>query len=412
MKLKIHYAWIVLIVTFLGLLAVQGIRLSFGAFILPWQNEFSADRGSISLISSISFIVYGASLPVFGKLVDRFGVRNVFAASALITGMSMVAACFAASTWQLAIIYGLIASVGFGGASGVVASVAITNWFAEKRGFALGILEAGFGAGQMIVVPASLFLIQFFGWKSTVVYMGILLVAIIFPILVLFLRSKPEDKGIAAYGGKEADHSGNSDISRAAPLNMMQIMRMREFWFLMIPYFICGFTTTGLMDTHLIPFCQGMGFSDQITGIAVSLLAAFNIVGCLLSGKLADRFSCTKMLGILYGVRALAMIILILTFHPSWLLFFSILFGLVDFATVAPTTLVATSYFERYSVGLMLGYLTLSHQVGSALGSYVPGLIFSFTGSYLIPFYCAVVLLVAASILNFLLPEYRRINQA
>ncbi|MDA4896150.1 MFS transporter, partial [Streptomyces sp. MS2A] len=88
MKRKIHYAWIIVFVTFLTLLAVQGVRLSFGAFIQPWEEEFSMDRGTISLISMLSFIVYGVSQPVIGRLVDRFGPRIILSLSTLLVGLS------------------------------------------------------------------------------------------------------------------------------------------------------------------------------------------------------------------------------------------------------------------------------------------------------------------------------------
>ncbi|MCI4170856.1 MFS transporter, partial [Bacillus spizizenii] len=70
---RLHYSWIIVSVTVLILLAVQGVRLAFGAFVEPWERQFSMDRGTISLISTRSFIVYGRSQPVIGRLVDKWG---------------------------------------------------------------------------------------------------------------------------------------------------------------------------------------------------------------------------------------------------------------------------------------------------------------------------------------------------
>lgn len=81
---------------------------------------------------------------------------------------------------------------------------------------------------------------------------------------------------------------------------------------------------------------------------------------------------------------------------------FAISFGIVDFATVAPTQMLATQYFKNHSVGLILGWLFLSHQIGSALGAYLPGLWFNQSGSYTLSFYFAIILLVIASVLNLL----------
>ncbi|MFP7233057.1 MFS transporter [Bacillus subtilis] len=400
---RLHYAWIIVSVTFLILLAVQGVRLSFGAFVEPWERQFSMDRGTISLISTMSFVVYGISQPVIGRLVDKWGARAVLSWSALLTGVSICLTCFVTSPWQLFLLYGLGVSLGVGGASNVAASVLVVNWFSKKRGLAFGIMEAGFGAGQMLLVPGSLMLIHWFSWKLTVVVLGLLLMVIVFPAALLMLRNNPSEKNAEPIGGLAAPEKETA--SKTAPLSVTGMFRMRPFWFLVLPFLICGFTTVGLMDTHLIPFSHDHGFSTTVTSAAVSLLAGFNIAGILLSGIVADRWSSRKILCLLYAVRALSIVILIYSHESYLLLAFAILFGLVDFATVAPTQMLATQYFQNYSIGLMIGWLSLAHQIGSALGAYVPGVIYTITGEYTLAFYLSIGMLVLASVMNVMLRE-------
>ncbi|PJZ01657.1 MFS transporter [Bacillus vallismortis] len=400
---RLHYAWIIVSVTFLILLAVQGVRLSFGAFVEPWERQFSMDRGTISLISTISFIVYGISQPVIGRLVDKWGARAVLSWSALLTGISIFLTCFVTSPWQLFLLYGLGVSLGVGGASNVAASVLVVNWFSKKRGLAFGIMEAGFGAGQMLLVPGSLMLIHWFSWKLTVMVLGLLLIVIVFPAALLMLRNNPSEKNAEPIGGVAAAEKETAPNTTA--LSLTGMFRMRQFWFLILPFLICGFTTVGLMDTHLIPFSHDHGFSTTVTSAAVSLLAGFNIAGILLSGMVADRWSSRKILCFLYAVRALSIVILIYSHEPYLLLGFAILFGLVDFATVAPTQMLATQYFQNYSIGLMIGWLSLAHQIGSALGAYIPGVIYTVTGEYTMAFYLSIGMLVLASVMNVMLRE-------
>ncbi|MCY7894826.1 MFS transporter [Bacillus vallismortis] len=400
---RLHYAWIIVSVTFLILLAVQGVRLSFGAFVEPWERQFSMDRGTISLISTISFIVYGISQPVIGRLVDKWGARAVLSWSALLTGISIFLTCFVSSPWQLFLLYGLGVSLGVGGASNVAASMLVVNWFSKKRGLAFGIMEAGFGAGQMLLVPGSLMLIHWFSWKLTVVVLGLLLIVIVFPAALLMLRNNPSEKNAEPIGGLTAAEKETAPNTTA--LSVTGMFRMRQFWFLILPFLICGFTTVGLMDTHLIPFSHDHGFSTTVTSAAVSLLAGFNIAGILLSGMVADRWSSRKILCFLYAVRALSIVILIYSHEPYLLLGFAILFGLVDFATVAPTQMLATQYFQNYSIGLMIGWLSLAHQIGSALGAYIPGVIYTVTGEYTMAFYLSIGMLVLASVMNVMLRE-------
>ncbi|MDA1477877.1 MFS transporter [Bacillus changyiensis] len=408
MKQKLHYAWLIVFVTFLTLLAVQGVRLSFGAFIKPWEEDFSLDRGTISLISMLSFIVYGVSQPVIGRLVDRVGPRIVLSLSTLLVGLSIFFTNFVTSPWQLFILYGIIVSLGVGGASNIASTIIVTNWFNEKRGLALGIMEAGFGAGQMLLVPGSLILIDWFNWKVTVCVLGIFLTLIIFPIAGLFLRNNPTEKNMQPVGGFHQSGSTHKTTDQSNNISYKSAFINKRFWLLILPFFICGFTTTGLMDTHLIPFSHDHGFSTSTTSVAVSLLAGFNIIGILISGLVADRFSNRKLLCFLYAMRAVSLIILLLSHEPLLLLGFAVLFGLVDFATVTPTQMLAAQYFRQYSVGFILGWLFFSHQIGSALGAYLPGVWYSQSGSYNLSFTISIILLICASMLNILLPELNK----
>ncbi|MBU8756427.1 MFS transporter [Priestia megaterium] len=413
MKRTFHYAWIIVFVTFLTFLAVQGVRLSFGAFVEPWETDFSMDRGTISLISTLSFITYGLSQPLVGRLVDKLGARLILSFSTFLVGISIFLTSFVTSPWQLFFLYGIMVSLGVGGASNVAATVVVTNWFNEKRGLAFGIMEAGFGAGQMLLVPGSLMLIHWLNWKMTVVILGAFLVLIVFPIVLLFLRNHPNEKGLVPIGG-EIVEEGKGTVEKKAlntTSSIWNVFLKREFWFLILPFAICGFTTTGLMDTHLIPFSHDHGFSTSVTSAAVSILAGFNIIGILLSGIVADHWSSRKMLFFLYGMRAISICILLYSHNSALLLIFAVLFGLVDFATVAPTQLLATQYFKEYSIGFILGWLFLSHQIGSALGAYLPGLFYNETGSYNISFYLSIMILAGAAILNLLLPEPHKVLQ-
>ncbi|MCC9265424.1 MFS transporter [Bacillus velezensis] len=409
MRIKYHYAWIIVFVTFFTFLAVQGARLSFGAFVEPWEKDFSMNRGTISLISTLSFIIYGISQPIIGRLVDKLGPRMILSVSTFLVGISFVLTSFVNHPWQLFILYGIVISVGVGGASNVAATVVVTNWFNEKRGLAFGIMEAGFGAGQMLLVPGSLILIQWFNWKLTVVILGLLLMVIVFPVILLFLRNHPSEMGLSPKGGfMKAEAESEQHTAR---FSVWAVFCKKQFWFLILPFAICGFTTTGLMDTHLIPFSHDHGFSTSVTSAAVSVLAGFNILGIIISGIAADRWSSKKMLILLYAIRALSICILLYSHHPVILLIFATLFGLVDFATVAPTQMLATQYFKQYSVGFILGWLFLSHQIGSALGAYVPGFLYSEMSNYDLSFYFSIIILLGAAIFTFLLPETVKIKK-
>lgn len=417
---EIHYAWIILIITFLSLLFVQGIRLSFGAFIEPWESTFNTTRSVVTSISLVSYLVFAIFQPLMGKLIDKYGVKNIFLISLLIVALSVILTAFATELWQIMILYGLIGSVGFGGVSNVVGSVAITKWFSKKRGFALGIMSAGTAAGQLVLVPISLFLIQLIGWKYTLLVLGANILIIIAPVVYLFFISSPIERGIKSFGSNNSlvveETTKNSAQSLENQRPLASYMMSRPFLFLMFPFFVCGFTTSGLIDTHLIPFTQYCGLSATTAGVAVSILAFFNLSFTIISGFFSDRWDCRKMLGFMYLIRALTIVLLIIIVNDVGLLvfflsqshlliIFAISFGIVDFATVAPTIKLISVYFSHLSVGFIIGIIFFSHQVGAAFGSFIPGLLFDLTNGYESSFICSIILLIIASFMSFLLPK-------
>jgi sugar phosphate permease len=398
-----HYAWTVLGLCFLAILCAQGVRLSFGAFVRPWQEAFGASRGDVTLIGSLSFLVYGGSQPFVGRVVDRFGIRRTLVVASLLVAVGVAASAAARGVAWLAFTYGVVASLGFGGASGVAASVAVTYWFSVRRGVAFALVEAGFGVGQLLLVPLALALVAGIGWRETMVAAAVLLAVVVAPVLARWLRDRPEDLGLEPIGGPALVESAPGGGGSGAAL-----VRSRGFWGLGAAFFVCGLTTTGFVDTHLIPLAQDRGIDRATTGVAVALLAAANVSGILASGPLADRVDNRLLLAGLYGTRGVSFVALYALAGPQALIGFAVLFGLVDFSVVAPTQFLAARYVEPRTVGLAFGCLNGIHQLGSALGAWIPGLVFDATGSYGGVMVTAAVVLAAASLACVALPRPRR----
>ncbi|MET9294655.1 MFS transporter [Streptomyces sp. NPDC003077] len=375
---RVHPAWGMLVLVLLGLLTAQGTRIAFGAFIPAWEDDLEVGRGTISLVGTASFLIYGLTQPLVGQLSARYGARAVLSSGVVIAGLGLAASSQATNVGALAALYGLLASLGFSAASGVTAGLVVSQWFTARRGVAFSFVESGFGAGQFVFVPLSLMLIDAYGWSTTLAVEGALLMLVVGPLIAVLLRSRPADKGLEPYGGPAPESSEEQKKGGTG----REVLRSRVLWALLTPYFVCGVTTTGLIDTHLVPLAHDHGNSTALTGTTVSLLAAANIAGILASGPLSDRYNCARILAVLYAARSLTLVFLAVAPYDGWLVAFGLLFGLVDFATVTPTHIIATRHFPPAALGLVFGLLSMGHQVGSAVGSYVPGLLHDLTGSY------------------------------
>ena len=159
----IFYGWIVLTIAFITLVLGYGIRNSFSVFYPTIVKEFGWGRGNTALMFSITFIVYGVVSPLAGGLVDRFGPRLILPIGAFIMGVGIALCSIASTQWHFYLFYGVImVAVGLSLVGWTPLSAVISNWFVKKRGFAFGILAAGFG-GSLVFALVAQFLISVFG---------------------------------------------------------------------------------------------------------------------------------------------------------------------------------------------------------------------------------------------------------
>jgi len=406
----ISYAWLIVFVLFMGLIATFGMRASFGAYVTPWEAEFSVTRSVVTSISLLSFVFFGVGQPIAGKLNDRFGKNVVSLVSLALIVVSLFLTSRATAIWQIFLLFGVGFSLGAAGCSNSIAGAIITNWFKEKRGFALGLATAGMAVGQLVMVPANLFIVEQMGWRTALSVLSIIILVVVGPLFIFFLRSRPEEKGMRAYGA-ESEDGGQDGVAPAnveKSLPILSMFKVKAFWLLAIPFFICGFTDVGLINTHLIPMVQEKGFPVASVAAAFSLIAITNMAGAIVSGHLADHYSRKGQLAFIYGIRAIVFIFLFTIQEPWLMMVFAVGYGAVEMASIAPTHSLIVQFFEGYSTGTVLGVISVSHQLGGAAGSWIPGLMYDLSGSYDSTFYLAIVILLAVAGMVLLVPETKQ----
>jgi predicted MFS family arabinose efflux permease len=138
---------------------------------------------------------------------------------------------------------------------------------------------------------------------------------------------------------------------------------------------------------------------------AFGVLSLVNMVFTTLSGAASDRLGYTRLLGWIYAGRAATLVFLVFARDPASLFVFAVAYGVVDFSTVAPTTALSTVLFGRRSAGTVFGLVALSHQLGSALGSYAGGVVHDLTGNYTAFFLAGAALSGAAAFMSWAISE-------
>ncbi len=403
---RIHFAWVVLGAVMLVMLAASGLRSVFGVFIKPLETEFRWDRASLSGAAALSLFLLGAVGPFAGRLADRWGPRRVLALSLLVLGIGTILSSFVRSLWHVYVASGILMAVGAGGAGLAVAASVAARWFETHRGLVIGLLGGAISAGQLIVVPLAMGITVSYGWRQGYFWLGLGLFALILPLSIWLVRNDPGEKGLKPYGAGHAVPSrGMSSLPSETRISVTEAAQIPAFWLLVATFFVCGYTSSGLVLTHLIPHSMEHGFSEMAAAQALGVMGAMNIVGTIASGWICDRFGRKGPLAFYYFFRGLSLLFLLYVWNVPSLQLFAAIFGLNYISTIPPTTTLTANIFGRNSVGELSGWIFFSHQVGAALGAAIGGWVFDWTGSYAWAFVSAAVLAVIAAGLSLLIRE-------
>ena len=384
----IHYAWVVVALTFMVLLVAAGVRNAASVLIKPLELEFGWTRSQISLAISVSLLTFGLGGPLGGTLIERWGTRRV-----MLTGLALIALGLAPLTlirelWQLHLFWGIFAGIGTGMVATVLGATVASRWFKTRRGLVLGLFSAASSAGQLIFLPVLLQLSSTVGWRTAIWTILAAVVALVLPIAI-WMRNRPQDVGLRAVGELSDDPDPQTGLQKVA---MLQVVRTPDFWLLASSFFICGYTSNGMIGTHLLPHALEHGFTETVAAGALALMGVMNMVGSLSSGWLTDRYDSRKLLACYYGFRALSLGALPWVNTRPMLLVFAVFYGLDWIATVPPTVALTSKIYGKAAVGPVFGWIFCAHMFGAALAAYVGGALYDALQSYNIAFWSSAAL--------------------
>jgi MFS family permease len=267
-------------------------------------------------------------------------------------------------------------------------------------------------AGQLVFLPLAAKLELVYGWRWCFEGMGLILIALILTVTLFLFRNDPAEVGLRPFGAHRADAMAGGQIDAGRQTSLAEAVRHRGFWLLAASFFVCGYTSTGLIGVHLIPHAVDHGFPKMVASGAMGLMGAMNVVGTTASGYICDRYGKRGPLALYYFLRGLSLFFLLGVSNVAELNLFAIVFGLNYISTVPATSTLTADLFGRRSVGMLFGWIFLSHQVGAALASYIGGLVYDLTGTYNLAFLSAGCLGLLAAGLVLLIPEPPRLRRA
>ncbi len=392
-KRGLHYGWVVIFMGLLTTIAAHGFgRMAYTIILPAMKDGLSFDYTQLGLLGTGNFIGYLTMAIVGGFLAARFGTRIVITLSLILMGITMMLTGLAQS-FGFAFTMRLLTGLG-NGAAYVPAMALGSAWFAmERRGFATGIVSAGIGMGTLIsglVVPPILGSFGPNGWRYSWYILGGA-VLVISGIVFLFIRSRPEEKGLDPIGALRRE-SGPEPAPRggkASSLDWTSVYKLPSVWYLGVVYFFYGLSYIIYMVFFAAYLVKEMGLSQSWAGALWATVGGLSVFCGVIWGGISDRLGRSKGAALAYLVLGASYIIYALVRVKFGFYLSAFLFGLTAWSIPTIMAAAAGDFVGPRLAPAGLGFITLFFGIGQALGPALGGYLADVSHSFTIPFLVA-----------------------
>jgi MFS family permease len=372
-------------------LVTFGVRASLGLFTDPLSSLRGWDREAFAFAIAVQNLVWGLGQPVAGGIADRYGAGRVLAAGGVLYAAGTALMAVSTTPATLALTGGVLIGLGLAGGSFMVVLAAFTRLVPEdRRSWSLGLATAAGSMGQFLFAPLGQAFIDGYGVVTALVLLSGFVVLV--PILALALT-----------GRGEASSEPDVPVIQA----IRGAMGHPSYLLLTAGFFVCGFHIA-FITTHLPPYLTDLGFSGGLAATAIALIGLFNVIGSYTAGVLGGHQSRKYLLSGIYLARAVAFLLfLLIPTTPVVVLAFGAVIGLLWLSTVPLTSGLVALMFGTRNVGMLFGFVFLSHQIGAFIGVWLGGAIYDATGTYDAVWWLSIALGVFAAVVHLPISERR-----
>jgi len=392
-KEKLHYGWIVIFMGLLTTIASHGFgRMSYTIILPAMKDGLGFNYTQLGLLGTGNFIGYLTMAIIGGFLAARYGARIVITMALILMGITMILTGLSQS-FEFAMAMRFFTGLG-NGAAFVPAMALGSTWFAvKKRGFASGIVSGGIGAGTLIsglIVPPILDAYNQAGWRYSWYILGcaILLIAV---VVFMFVRSRPEDKGLQQVGAdeKEVVPATSSNANKVSSLKWTKIYKMGSVWYLGLVYFFYGLSYIIYMIFFAAFLVKEMGLSQSWAGGVWAMVGGLSVFCGVIWGSISDRLGRSRGAALAYLVLGLSYIIFALIKVKFGFYLSAVMFGLTAWSIPTIMAAAAGDFVGPKLAPAGLGFITLFFGIGQTLGPAIGGYLADVSNSFSIPFLVA-----------------------
>lgn len=395
MRHKMHYAWIVLIAVFTMMGFTRGgVNGAAGLFLNPVSQDLGIGMGQLTLYFSISSIVTILFLPIAGKLMQKYDIRLILVTAVLLQAGSFTAFGFMRSVWGW---YVLSIPIAIGGAfvCTLAGPVIVNNWFVKKNGLAVGVMMAAVGLFGAVLQPWTGSLIADYGWQKGYIILGMVTIFISIPLILLFIRMHPSQKGMLPYGYEaqtEKPQAGQNPITLHG-VSVSNAKKSISFYTLLL-YFVFASSIACFLQ-YVAPYAAELGYPVTFAGKAMGIYMLGMCCGAVVFGIFSDKIGAriTAVIAMVCGLVAISILIL---FGKTALCFMGsmFLFGMFSSSLGTLGPLLTKAIFGDKDYGQIFATLSMGLAVAGVIAIPAYGFVYDATKSYTLVLYALLVMLV------------------
>ena len=384
-----YYGWLLLGTAALGAFIATGVAQTvLGGVQDLIALDMGWDRTTIAFAATAGTWISGLTMPVIGRLADRYGPRYMMVIAALIVGFGYLALSGVNSLWQFFAVYILLRSVAGPNLQNVVPRTVAVNFFRRRRNLALGVTAQNRIITESINIQIITLVSNYMDWRAAYRLLGFIALPLVIPLFIV-MRRRPEDIGLLPDGDKAAPARNTSAKTDAASSTgerdfdwrMREALVLRTFWLIVGAEFL-AVTTTGAIGFQIVPFLSDAGMSPTLAAGALSISIFLGGLSVPLWGYISDKSSVKRLaltaLSLILVPTVLLRLVDPLAFGFPVVMVWGILAGGMNVVG----SMMLGNYFGRTSFGALNGLTGPFRTAAMGLGPSLGALLFNLTGGY------------------------------